>query len=57
MGLIITIVRKTEQFLYPEESGPEVNQGPAGTITYPASLGPVLVWTQQCYLNLLKIVR
>jgi len=35
------------------ESGPEVVQGPAGVTTSPTLLGPILVWSQQNYLNLL----
>jgi len=39
-------------WLHPRESDPE--QGPGGVITSPACLGPVLVWSKQNHLRLLK---
>jgi len=47
------LVRKSF-LLHPWESGPEVDQRPGGVTTSPILLGPVLVWSQQNYLRLLK---
>jgi len=43
--------------LHPWEKGPEVNQRPGDVITPPTLRGPVLVWSQQNYLKLLRTVR
>jgi len=40
-------------WLYPQESSPEVIQGPVGVTTSPSLLGPILVWSQKNYLKLL----
>ena len=44
-------------WLHPSESGPEVVQEPGGAATSPILFGPVLVWSQQKYLWLLKTIR
>jgi len=43
-------------WLHQRESGQEVEHGPGGVTASPALLGPVLVWSQQNYLRLLKTV-
>ena len=50
-------VRPSGYSLHPQESGPEVVQGPGGVTSSPTLLGPVLVWSQQNYLKFLLIVR
>jgi len=41
----------------PTGSGPKVDHGADGVITFPTFLSPVLVWSQHNYLRLLKTER